>query len=111
MKLSNYTPIFRGILFKEENQGVSKVGSLYLPDSASQPICRVVKVGAECLMVRPNDNIRVASGIRMEEIDLEEGKYFQVLEMQVIGIERDDSIRNAPPAQPTPSGGGELQAR
>jgi len=107
MKLENYTPSSRGVLFFEVREEKTK-GGIFIPKAdfvitTSADMFEnekehkadgklgdyiVVKVGKDVSEVKVGDNILIMPGIRLQEIPFEEGVYLQIPEMQVVGYER-----------------------
>lgn len=87
MKLEHYSPSFRQVLLEEITEKVTK-GGLIIPSSVTKPIDEteylVLKVGRDCIEIKPGDKVRLSRGIQPEPVD----KYFQVMEMQIKGYER-----------------------
>lgn len=118
MKLSNYFPTFRNILVQEVTETKTE-GGIYIPSSAFGSVedktYKVLKTGKDCIEVQPGDNIRLSPGANINKIMLRTGgvvdTYLQVLEMAVVGIERDDSIRNAPATKSKVARSSKLQTR
>lgn len=106
MKLEYYSPNFRGVLFEEVIEEKTDSG-LFLPtknmvlksysdmfenekvsfDGKNSKLGRyvVVKVGNDCTSTMVGDIIYLSTGIRPEELQFDEGTYFQVIEQQIIG--------------------------
>lgn len=106
MKLSDYYPNFRGILFQEVRDKVTK-GGIIIPEATfsvktfSDPTFEfdhekehrvdkagdfiVVKVGKDAIDTRVGDKIILLPGFRAEPIELEEGIFFQISEQQIAG--------------------------
>jgi co-chaperonin GroES (HSP10) len=86
MKLELYSPSFRQVLLKEITENVTK-GGLYIPSSVplDEKEYLVMKVGRDCIEIKPGDKIRLSRGIQPEPVD----EYFQVMEMQIKGYERN----------------------
>ena len=108
MKLNNYMPIFRQVLFREVVQEKTTSG-LFLPskdmnittydpqfnnektwsgENAKLGDYVVVKAASDCLHVKEGDVLLLMDGARTTKIDLEEGEFFQIMEQQIIGISR-----------------------
>lgn len=95
MKLSNYFPTFRYVLIQEMKERKT-AGGLYVPSTVftEDKEWLVIKTGKECTTVQPGDVIRVARGIKPDDLRLDEGNFNQVLEMQIVGYERDELSSN-----------------
>ena len=93
MKLSNYFPTFRYVLVQEVVERKTK-GGLYVPPTVftEDKEWQVIKTGKDCIAVLPGDIIKIAKGIKPDDLRLDEGNFYQVLEMQIVGYQRDDSI-------------------
>lgn len=93
MKLSNYYPTFRQVLIKEIT--IEKtVKGIFLPSTQlDDKIYQVVKVGKDCIEVKPGDVVKITQGIRTDAVDLTVDetliRYVQVMEQQIIGYERE----------------------
>ncbi len=104
MKLSNYFPTFRGVLFHEVREEKTK-GGIFIPKAdfvinthsdmfehdkehkADGKIGDyiVVKTGKDCTEVKVGEAIFLMDGIRPQQVSLEDGDYFQVPEQQITG--------------------------
>lgn len=107
MKLENYSPTFRQVLFKQVfKEKVNKSGLIISAPGFStktfadvfenekehvggKPELEVVKVGKDCTTILPNDIIVIMQGIQPQPIDLEDGNFFSINEGQIIGHERE----------------------
>lgn len=107
MKIENYSPTSRGVVFYEVREEKTK-GGIFIPRAdfvitthadlfdnekehkADNKIGDyvVVKVGKDVSEIKVGDSILIMPGIRPQEIEFEEGVYLQVPEMQVVGYER-----------------------
>jgi co-chaperonin GroES (HSP10) len=107
MKLENYTPSSRGVLFYEVREEKTK-GGIYIPKAdfvikthadlfenekehkADQKIGDyiVVKVGKDVSEIKVSDSVIIMPGISPQHLVFEEGIYLQVPEMQIVGYER-----------------------
>jgi len=107
MKLEKFCPTFRAVLFYEVREEKTK-GGIFIPKAdfvitTSADMFEnekehkadgklgdyvVVKVGKDVSEIQVGDNIVLMPGIRPQEIELEEGVYLQVPEMQIVGYER-----------------------
>lgn len=112
MKLQQYTPTARGILFKEVVKEKTETG-IYYPtkglqinvgpsmfdsgttvfDGAKSKLGDyvVIKVGKDVQEIIPDDIILLTDGVTPVPITLDDDKYLQVIEFQVIGYEREDA--------------------
>lgn len=109
MKLEYYSPTFRNVLLQEVKL-TKTAGGIYIPsteflnESAPVKEYEVIKVGDDCLKVRPGDKVILTKGIFLDKLEfrddtgrltcytsLNDGGIFelyQVMEQQIIGIER-----------------------
>lgn len=107
MKIENFAPLSRGVLFYEVREEKTK-GGIFIPKAdfvltthadmfdnekehrADQKIGDyvVVKVGKDVSEVKVGDSIVLMQGIRPQAIEFEDRTYFQVPEMQIVGYER-----------------------
>lgn len=105
-------PTFRQVLLERFDE-VKTASGLYIPASVAdgkapdEVTWRVVKVGKDCTEAKPGDIAYIIRGIFPESV----GEYYQVMEQQIKGLERDDGIRDAPAGKPKVTRGRKLQKR
>jgi hypothetical protein len=110
MKLANYTPTSRNILFQDVRE--EKVGSILIPakgttfsipigfdnsqvetkawssDDSSFKKYKAIKTGKDCSEIKSGDILVLLPGIRPTPLELDGESYWIVPEIQVIGYER-----------------------
>lgn len=111
MKLANYSPTYRQVLFKIESIATKTAGGIIIPssdfllkkqndfteteevqfDASKSNLVKyvVVKTGEDCTKIKINDHIVIMDGIRPQLITLDDERYFQVNEQQIIGYSRE----------------------
>ncbi len=97
MTFSNYVPTFRNVLLQVVELTKTK-GGIYVPSTVliGEKEYTVLKTGKDCTEIKVGDLVKVMANIRIEDITLDGKSYFQLPEQQIIGYERDDSIRTTP---------------
>jgi len=112
MKLANYQPSFRNVLFLDVRELQTETGILIpgrdfklineiaFNDSASERVkwdgkanlelavyC-VIKTGSDCTTIKEGDRIVLMQGIRPQSVEIDNKEYLSVTEGQIIGYER-----------------------
>lgn len=88
MKLNNFFPTFRQVLFSSEDITKSE-GGIYIPDIAQKEKTNtVIKTGSDCLTIKPGDRIVMMDGVIPYRVILDSTVYFLVTEHQIIGYDR-----------------------
>ena len=112
MKLANYSPTYRQVLFTEIHleEDTKTSSGLFLPTKDTflrdfDPtfnneriifdgsktvvgVLKVIKVGPDCTTVQPGDFIVLMQGIKPQIIELDNDTFFTVSEQQIVGFER-----------------------
>ena len=104
MKLNDYIPKFRGVLFKEQREEKTK-GGIFIPEATFKVTTHadifdnekehtasgkigdyvVIKIGPDVSQTNIGEKILIMDGIRPQVIVLEDGAYFQISEQQIVG--------------------------
>ncbi len=88
MKLSNFLPTFRQVLFSSEDITKSN-GGIYIPEIAQkEKSFTVIKVGQDCSTIKPGDRIVIMDGILPHTVTLDGDVYYLITEQQIIGYDR-----------------------